>query len=54
MELVAREGNVLKVRGLDALDGTPLLDIKPYIPSIDAKANANAGWLKNKLKAEES
>ena len=54
VELVAREGNVLKVRGLDALDGTPLLDIKPYIPSIDAKANANAGWLKNKLKAEES
>ncbi len=30
VELVDREGNVLKVRGLDALDGTPVLDIKPY------------------------
>ena len=52
VELVAREGNVLKVRGLDALDGTPLLDIKPYVPSIDMKANADAGWLKNKLMVE--
>jgi tRNA-Thr(GGU) m(6)t(6)A37 methyltransferase TsaA len=30
VELVRREGNVLLVRGLDALDGTPVLDIKPY------------------------
>jgi len=47
--LVAREGNILKVKGLDALDGTPLLDIKPYIPSLDAKTDAKAGWLKDKL-----
>jgi len=40
VELVAREGNVLKVRGLDAIDGTPLLDIKPYFPSIDERADA--------------
>jgi len=53
VELVAREENVLKVRGLDALDGTPLLDIKPYIPSLDAVADAKAGWLKDKLKVEE-
>jgi len=30
VELVGREGNVLVVKGLDALDGTPVLDIKPY------------------------
>jgi tRNA-Thr(GGU) m(6)t(6)A37 methyltransferase TsaA len=30
VELVTREGNVLFVKGLDALDGTPVLDIKPY------------------------
>jgi tRNA-Thr(GGU) m(6)t(6)A37 methyltransferase TsaA len=30
VELVGREGNVLRVRGLDAYDGTPVLDIKPY------------------------
>jgi len=38
VELVAREGNILKVKGLDAIDGTPLLDIKPYFPSIDQKS----------------
>ena len=35
VELVTREGNVLKVRGLDAIDGTPVLDIKPYYPAFD-------------------
>ena len=44
---------MLKGRGLDALEGTPLLDIKPYIPSLDAIANAKAGWLKDKLRLEE-
>ena len=53
VELVSKEGNVLKVRGLDALDGTPLLDIKPYIPSSDAVADAKPGWLKDKLRLEE-
>ena len=38
VELVAREGNILKVKGLDAIDGTPLLDIKPYFPAIDEKS----------------
>ena len=35
VRLLAIEGNVVKVRGLDALDGTPVLDIKPYIPPFD-------------------
>lgn len=35
-ELVARERNVLVVRRLDALNGTPLLDVKPYLPDGDA------------------
>ncbi|GAH74605.1 unnamed protein product [marine sediment metagenome] len=52
MELVAREKNILKVKGLDAIDGTPLLDIKPYIPSIDEKANVQIGWLKDRLKVK--
>lgn len=52
VELVAREKNILKVKGLDAIDGTPLLDIKPYIPSIDEKDNVKAGWLEGKLKVE--
>ena len=35
VQLIAIDGNVLKVRGLDALDGTPVLDIKPYMPPFD-------------------
>ena len=35
VELLRREGNVLWVRGLDAFDGTPVLDIKPYLPRGD-------------------
>ena len=40
VELIERKGNVLKVAGLDALDGTPVLDVKPYIPEIDSVPNA--------------
>ena len=35
VDLLGREGNILRVRGLDALDGTPVVDIKPYYPDID-------------------
>ena len=33
------------VSGVDVFDGTPLLDIKPYIKDLDDKADANYGWL---------
>jgi tRNA-Thr(GGU) m(6)t(6)A37 methyltransferase TsaA len=46
VELIERDGNKLKVKGLDALEGTPLLDIKPYLPEIDAKPNVRVGWVK--------
>ena len=36
VEFVRREGNMLFVRGLDAIDGTPLLDIKPYSADLDS------------------
>jgi len=36
VELVSREKNRLVVRGLDAINGTPILDIKPYVPAYDA------------------
>ena len=35
VDLIRREGQVLTVRGLDAFDGTPVVDIKPYFPEID-------------------
>jgi tRNA-Thr(GGU) m(6)t(6)A37 methyltransferase TsaA len=43
-DLVRREGSLLVVRGLDALDGTPVLDIKPYSPEIDCIPEARGGW----------
>jgi tRNA (adenine37-N6)-methyltransferase len=39
------EGNTLYVDQLDILDGTPLLDIKPYIPEFDHRPDARTGWL---------
>jgi len=44
VELLEREGQLLKVCGLDALDGSPLLDIKPYSAGIDSVENATIGW----------
>jgi tRNA-Thr(GGU) m(6)t(6)A37 methyltransferase TsaA len=45
LRLTGIEGRVLRVRGIDLLDGTPVLDIKPYIPYSDAFPAAKAGWL---------
>jgi tRNA (Thr-GGU) A37 N-methylase len=44
VKLVGLDGNKLSVIGLDCLDGTPLLDIKPYFPSTDAVPDARVGW----------
>ncbi|MCK4576971.1 tRNA (N6-threonylcarbamoyladenosine(37)-N6)-methyltransferase TrmO [candidate division WOR-3 bacterium] len=48
VELIERKGNVLKVKGIDAINGTPVLDIKPYIPGLDAKPQANRGWFEDR------
>ncbi len=45
VELVSVSGPVLEVRGIDVLDGTPLLDLKPYVPEFDAHPASRAGWL---------
>jgi tRNA-Thr(GGU) m(6)t(6)A37 methyltransferase TsaA len=39
------EGNVLRVRGVDLIDGTPLLDIKPWVGEFDEPVQARFGWL---------
>jgi tRNA-Thr(GGU) m(6)t(6)A37 methyltransferase TsaA len=44
VELLRREGSSLRVRGVDMLDGTPVLDIKPYLSSIPAE-KVRRGWL---------
>ncbi|NLX49099.1 MAG: tRNA (N6-threonylcarbamoyladenosine(37)-N6)-methyltransferase TrmO [Methanospirillum sp.] len=43
--LMGVEDGVLRVAGLDILDGTPLLDIKPYIPAFDSVPGAVPGWV---------
>lgn len=45
VRLLRVDGPILRVDGLDMLDGTPLLDLKPYIPQLDAWPGARAGWL---------
>lgn len=45
VELVASEGRTLHLRGVDLLDGTPVLDIKPYVPYADAFPDVRAGWI---------
>jgi tRNA-Thr(GGU) m(6)t(6)A37 methyltransferase TsaA len=52
VELVAREKNVFKVKGLDAIDGSPLLDIKPYVPAVDQRLVVKSGWLEGKVGRE--
>jgi tRNA (adenine37-N6)-methyltransferase len=44
VELLGREGASLKVRGVDMLDGTPILDVKPYLSSVPAE-RLRRGWL---------
>jgi tRNA-Thr(GGU) m(6)t(6)A37 methyltransferase TsaA len=38
------QANILNVADIDVLDGTPLLDIKPYVPDFDVRENARTGW----------
>ncbi len=45
VRLESREDNLLIVRGLDVLDATPLLDIKPYVHRFDAIDSASDGWV---------
>lgn len=40
------EDNILHINKVDVLDGTPLLDVKPYIPEFDAQTEVSTGWFK--------
>ena len=48
VRLTGIEGAVLQVEELDLLDGTPLLDIKPYVPPFDERADARYGWFEQR------
>src|SRR5437868_4297692 len=45
VELVRIEGDSLILAGADLVDGTPILDIKPYLPEVESKPEARTGWL---------
>lgn len=47
VKLIGIEGNQLYVENLDILDGTPLLDLKPYVPEFDWQPKARIGWLEH-------
>ena len=47
VELLRREETKLFVRGVDVVDGTPVLDIKPYLRHFDCRPEAGLGWLEN-------
>lgn len=44
VRLLSRDGTCLRVAGVDMLDGTPLIDVKPYVPRFDAFPHATEGW----------
>lgn len=48
------EGTRLHIREVDIVDGTPLLDIKPYVPRFDRRDGATSGWLAENLARLES
>jgi tRNA-Thr(GGU) m(6)t(6)A37 methyltransferase TsaA len=47
VRLLGIEGNRIAVQDLDILDGTPLLDIKPYVPEFDRRTEVREGWLES-------
>jgi tRNA-Thr(GGU) m(6)t(6)A37 methyltransferase TsaA len=51
VRLIARHDNILEIEGVDVLDGTPLLDIKPYVPDFDVRENTRVGWYETRSKA---
>ncbi len=54
VRLTGREGSTLFIGDIDVLDGTPLLDIKPYVPAFDAYPDSKSGWLEKSAGASES
>ncbi|MBN1539383.1 MAG: tRNA (N6-threonylcarbamoyladenosine(37)-N6)-methyltransferase TrmO [Candidatus Thermoplasmatota archaeon] len=48
------EGSILHIRDIDMIDGTPVLDIKPYIPKGDEREEYKLGWLTGKIEGFET
>jgi tRNA (Thr-GGU) A37 N-methylase len=48
VRLVERKGSILRRKGIDVLDGRPLIDMKPYVSSFGHRADVRIGWLQGK------
>ena len=49
VRLVGIDGTTVRVEDVDILDGTPLLDIKPYVPQLDDRADPRIGWYEGRV-----
>lgn len=47
VEILAVDGTDISISGVDVLDGTPLLDIKPFVPAFDVPQTCETGWLES-------
>ena len=54
VQLIKIENNKISIQGIDVLSGTPLIDIKPYVPGFDAREVTKLGWLDKNYKKSES
>jgi tRNA-Thr(GGU) m(6)t(6)A37 methyltransferase TsaA len=50
VKLISIAGNIIKIKGIDILDGTPLIDMKPFVPVFEDKENVRIGWFSDKVK----
>ena len=50
VRLEKREGNILHLAEVDMMDGTPLLDIKPFVPKFDHRENVRVGWMEGSFR----
>jgi tRNA-Thr(GGU) m(6)t(6)A37 methyltransferase TsaA len=50
VQLVKIEENSIQIQDVDIIDGTPLLDIKPYVPAFDLRETNKIGWLTDRVK----
>jgi len=48
LQSVASQKNILKVKGLDGIDTSPLLDVNPYVAAVDQRSVSKLGWLEGK------
>ena len=49
VELISIKENILEIQDVDIVDGTPLIDIKPFVPEFDTREASKKGWLENNI-----